>query len=193
MKTMKKLSMLIVLVLCITIGGVYATWTYIQNESVNPATQEASMALTGVTSAGNYGTYSVDVSGVAMTVDPKAGTSHTTALYITGNIVLTFTPDANAPQSIKDGAVASTYQLSQTVADWNYSGTAIVASLDTAVKDITWTKNGDGTFTCTISAATLLASITLSEIVLDTKTEYDAYDAVLKTGKIAITVADKVA
>lgn len=29
---MKKLSLLVALILCVTIGGVYATWTYAGNE-----------------------------------------------------------------------------------------------------------------------------------------------------------------
>lgn len=193
MKTMKKLSLLIALALCITIGGVYATWTYIQNENVLSVTQAGVINLTEATSAGNYGTYKVDVTKAAMMVDPKDGTSHITSLVVGGDITLTFIPNVNAPQDIKNNAVASTYQLSMTNATWTPEGqsaTNIIAQLDTELHTITWVSDGNGGFTYTIPAATLLSYINLTEFTLDTMELYTSYQTALANVRISITVAD---
>ena len=95
---MKKLSLLIAMILCVTIGGVYATWTYTQNTDVADEAVNVNMNLTDVAYSGSYGTYKVDTTGLSLTIDPKTGTTHTTALYATGSIVITFTPNSVAQQ-----------------------------------------------------------------------------------------------
>ena len=189
---MRKLSLLIALCMLLTIGGVYATWTYTQNTDVADEAVNMNMNLTEVAYAGSYGTYKVDTSGLTMTIDPKQGTTHTTALYITGQIVITFTPNSVAPVEVKEGGVASTYQFTLANENWTYNGQKIVTLNHTEKHDIVWQKQQDGTFTYTISASDLSKHITLTEIVLDTKVAYDAYNAVLGTGSIIIAVSDGV-
>ena len=45
---MKKISVLIMLILCVTIGGVYATWTYTQATDVADEAVNMNMNLTDV-------------------------------------------------------------------------------------------------------------------------------------------------
>lgn len=187
---MKKISLLIVLILCVTIGGVYATWTYTQNTDVADEAVNMSMNLGSPAYSGSYGTYTVDTSSLKLTIDPKADTTHTTALYITGEIVITFTPNSVAPQDVKDNGVASTFALSLSNPNWEYEGTKIVTLNHTGTHNITWTKQSDGTFTYTIDADALADHITLAEIILDTKAKYDAYNTVLGNGQIVINVSD---
>ena len=99
---MKKLGLLIAMILCVTIGGVYASWTYTQSTDVADETVNMAMNLTDVKYSGSYGTYTVDASKVSMTIDPKPGTQHITALTITGDLVITFTPNSVAPNEIKE-------------------------------------------------------------------------------------------
>ena len=187
---MKKLSLLIALCMLLTIGGVYATWTYTQNTDVADEAVNMNMNLTDVAYSGSYGTYKVDTSSLKLAIDPKAGTTHTTALYIEGNIVITFTPNSVAPVEIKENGLDTTYTLSLSNPNWQYNSQNIVTLNHAEAHDIEWVKQADGTFTYTISAADLAGHISLAEIVLDTKTAYDAYNAVLGKGAIVISVSD---
>ena len=186
---MKRLSILIALVLCVTIGGVYATWVYSQSDDVADITGAKAITMTEATFTGTYGTYHVETSGLSLTVDPKEGTTHTTALKISGNLVVTFTPNTYAPVEVKENGVPSTFAFSLSNADWKYDGTNLI-TVDTALHNITWTPDGNGAFTYTISAAQLGNYITLTEYTLDTKVEYDAYDAALTNGQIIISISD---
>ena len=58
------------------------------------------------------------------------------------------------------------------------------------VHDIEWQPSDDGKFTFTISAEDMKDHVSLTEFELDTKAKYDAYNAVLGTGSIVITVSD---
>lgn len=189
---MKKLSLLIALCTLLTIGGVYATWTYTQNTDVADEAVNMNMNLTDVAYSGSYGTYKVDVTGLNLSIDPKAGTTHTTALYATGNIIVTFTPNSVAPADVKENGVETTYSFSLANPNWKYEGQDVVTVNHTEKHDVVWQDNGDGTFSFTISADEFMEHVALTEFELDTKVKYDAYNAVLGTGSIVITVSDGV-
>lgn len=186
---MKKISLLIALVLCLTISGVYATWVYSQSDDVADITGAKAITMTEATFTGTYGTYSVDSSNLTMVVDPKEGTAHTTSLVIEGDLVIRFTPNTYAPAEVKTNGVASTFAFSLSNAAWNYDNTPIM-TVDTAKHDITWVAANDGTFTYTISAQNLANYVTLTEFTLDTKVDYDAYDRVLTNGQLVVTISD---
>ncbi|MBE6781827.1 MAG: hypothetical protein E7540_03805 [Ruminococcaceae bacterium] len=189
---MKKLSLLIALCMLLTIGGVYATWTYTQNTDVADEAVNMNMNLTDVAYSGSYGTYKVDVTGLSLAIDPKAGTTHTTALYATGNIIVTFTPNSVAPADVKENGVKTTYAFSLANPNWKYEDKDIVTINHTEKHDVVWQDNGDGTFSFTISADEFMEHVALTEFELDTKVKYDDYNAVLGTGSIVITVSDGV-
>lgn len=189
---MKKLSLLVAMILCITIGGVYATWTYTQNTDVADEAININMNLTDVVYSGSYGTYKVDTTGLNLAIDPKAETTHITALYATGNIVITFTPNSVAPSDVKENAVKSTYTFTLANPNWKYDGKDVVTVNHTEKHDIVWVDNEDGTFSYTISASDFMKHVSLTEFELDTKVKYDAYNAILGTGSIVITVSDGV-
>ena len=189
---MRKLSLLIALCTLLTVGGVYATWTYTQATDVADESVNMILNLSDVTYIGTYGTYKVDTSGVSMVIDPKVGTTHTTALYITGDLVITFTPNTYAPEEVKNFGVESTLTISLTNADWKYGETPIVTLAHTDPHEITWTPAGDGSFTYTITAETLAECILLNEVTLDTKSDYDAYNTALGQGQIKFAVSDGV-
>lgn len=186
----KRLSLLIALVLCFTIGGVYATLVYTQSDDVADITKSGTVNLTDATFEGTYGTYAVDVQGAKMEVDPKEGTTHTTSLVITGNIVITFTPNVNAPVTVKETAVPSTFALALSNPNWKYND-QVILTVDTSMHDIVWGEpDSQGIFTYTIEASVLSGYITLTEFDLDTKAKYDAYAQALATGAIEIIVSD---
>jgi len=177
------------LALCITIGGVYATWVYSQSDDVADITGATAVTMTEATFTGTYGTYNVDTNGLTMVVDPKEGTTHTTALKIDGDLVIKFTPNTYAPADVKTGGVPSTFAFSLSNANWQYDGQNIM-TVATEKHNIVWTPDGAGAFTYTIPAADLANYISLTEFTLDTKAEYDAYDLVLTNGQIVVSVSD---
>lgn len=186
---MKKISLLIALVLCLTISGVYATWVYSQSDDVADITGAKAITMTEATFTGTYGTYSVDTSKLSMQVDPKDGTAHVTSLVIAGDLTITFTPNTYAPDDVKNNGVASTFAFSLSNSAWNYDNQSIM-TVDTNKHNISWVKGNNGIFTYTISAEAIADYLTLTEFSLDTKADYDAYDKVLTNGQVVITVSD---
>ena len=186
---MKKFSFLILFALMISIGGVYATWVYSQSDDVADITNARAITMTEATFEGTYGTYSTDATALSLKVDPKEGTSHTTSLKIEGYIVIKFTPSTYAPEAVKTNGVSTTYQFNTSNSNWKYNGEDVI-TVDNTVKTVNWTKVEDGTFSYTVTADELAGILTLTEFTLDTKADYDAYDAVLTTGQITLTISD---
>lgn len=190
---MKKLGLLIGLAICVTVGGVYATWTYTQNTDVADETVNMTMNLTDVAYSGSYGTYKVDISTLTLKIDPKPGTTHTTSLVAEGAIVLKFTPNSVAPEEIKENGVESTFKFGLSNPSWKYEGQDIVTLKHTEAETFTWgTPGEDGVFSYTIAASEIGNHIELTEFVLDTKAKYDAYNTALGQGQITITLSDGV-
>ncbi|MBR2614531.1 MAG: hypothetical protein IKC71_02910 [Clostridia bacterium] len=192
---MKKLGILIALILCVTIGGVYATWTYTQNTDVADETINMTMNLTDVAYSGSYGTYEINTDSLKLKIDPKKDTTHTTALYIEGQIVITFTPNSVAPEEVKENGVASTFQFGLTNANWTYDdgdgAKKLITLAHDEAEDIVWGEpDENGVFTYIITAEALAEHINLAEFNLDTKVKYDEFNTVLGNGQITITVSD---
>ena len=206
---MKKLSLLIALCMLLTIGGVYATWSYVGSTDIIDAYAESKVTITDAIIEGTYGIYKID-SNLVLTVD-QANDNHEAELVFGSNndqpvyLTVTFTPSVNAPKAIKENAVESELYFGVTTpmqykmdADGNYSesGTPVDifkfknsgnGELD---NEFTWTKNDDGTFTYTLDAEALKKEISLSQtFVLDVRAEHDAFRTALK-GNIVARVTD---
>lgn len=192
---MKKLSALIALMLCVTIGGVYAAWTYAGTNDIADSFAEVKVTIEDAELTGANGTYKIE-SNLVLTVD-QANDAHEAELEFTANngspifLKVTFTPSANAPQSVKDSGVLSELYYGTTVpmqyrmdSDGNFSKTGTHTNIFTFSNvangsldnTFTWTKEADGTFTYTLDEADLKDAIKLSQIfVLDTKQEHDVF------------------
>ena len=188
---MKKFTALIALMLCVTIGGVYATWTYAGTDDIADAFAEAKVTITDVELTGANGTYKVE-SNLVLTIEPavafdeNAETTHKAVLVFGANnnediyLRVTFTPATNAPEAIKENGVPSELYFTTTVpmeykmdAQGNYdeNGTPINIFTFSNVSDgyfdenIVWTKNtvdGKNIFTKTYYESDLKSMITLN-------------------------------
>ncbi len=193
---MKKLSLLIALCMLLTIGGVYATWTYTQTTDVADESVGAAMNLTGVAYAGSYGTYSINKDTLALTIDPKPGTTHITSLQVAGEIVVTFTPSLVAPAEIKENGVPTTFSFELSNDNWTFDDghgegeKNIIALEHTGEHDVVWVAQDDGSFTFTLTYEEIAEHLALTEFELDTKTLYDAYTVALRGGQIVFSVTD---
>lgn len=206
---MKRLSILIALMLCVTIGGVYATWTYAGTNDIADAFAEAKITIADAELTGANGTYSI-TSNLVLTVD-QANDDHEAELVFSANnseaiyLKVTFTPAANAPQAIKDNAVPSELYFGTTApmqykidAEGNYSETGtptdILKFKNVADGDldenVVWTQQSDGTFTYTLDENALKEQIQLNRVfVLDIKSEHDAFREAL-TGNVVARITD---
>ena len=208
---MKKLSVLMALMLVLTVGGVYATWSYAGTNDIADARAEAKVTIADVELKGSNGTYTV-TSNLVLSVD-QANEDHEAMLVFASNdgqpiyLKVTFTPAANASQTIKNNGIDSALHFGVTTpmqykmdGDGNYSATGTATDIftltptddhsGTFTKNISWTPESNGTFTYTMNEDALKNAIKLSQtFVLDTKTEYDAFSAAL-AGNIIAHVTD---
>ena len=108
---MKKLSVLLALLLCITIGGVYATWSYAGTDDIADAFAEAKVTITDAELTGANGTYKIE-SNLTLSVD-QANDEHEAKLVYGSNnsdepyIKITFTAADYASPEIKANGVRS--------------------------------------------------------------------------------------
>lgn len=191
---MKKLSVLIALFMCVTIGGVYATWTY-GGTDIADVFAEAKVTIADAEISGANGIYKIE-SNLVLVVE-QANEEHEAKLVFQANdsneiyLKVTFTPSSNAPAYVKADAVPSELYFSTTIPmqyrideDGNFDKTAepvdIFKFSNTAngILDNTfeWTKQDNGTFIYAMNKADLEAAIQLNKtFVLDTKAEYDIF------------------
>ena len=206
---MKRLSILIALMVCITIGGVYATWSYALTNDIADGFAEAKVTIADAEFVGSNGVYKIE-SNLVLTVD-QANENHEAELVFAANdsnpihLTVTFTPASNAPQSVKENAVPSELYFGTTTtmqykmdASGNYSDTGTPTDIFKLLnvsngnfeENVTWTKQANGTFTYTLDETALKNQIQLTQtFVLDLKSEHDAFREAL-TGNIVARVTD---
>ncbi|MBE5754929.1 MAG: hypothetical protein E7340_06345 [Clostridiales bacterium] len=181
--------------MCLTIGGVYATWQYAGTNDIADAFAETKVTIADAELTGANGTYKVE-SNLVLTVD-QANTDHEAKLVFASNndsaifLKVTFTPAETAPKEIKENGVLSELYFDTTVpmqyrvgADGSFSKNAAPVDIFTFSntangsldKPFTWTKEANGTFTYTLNQTDLEGMISLSQtFVLDTKHEHDVF------------------
>jgi hypothetical protein len=197
---MVRLGLIALLLVCITITGVYAVWTYAGTNDIADAYAEAKVTIADVELTGANGTYKIE-SNLVLTVD-QANDNHEAKLVFGANdgqaiyLRVTFTPAANAPQTIKENGVPSELYFGTTT-EMKYDGVDIFTFSnkgDGVLNNIFhWTKQTEGenvSFVYELDQADLEGMISLSQtFVLDTKAEHDAFRVAL-TGNIVARVTD---
>lgn len=206
---MKKLSAIIALAVCLTIGGVYAAWHYAGTDDIADVFAEAKVTITDATLDGANGVYTI-TSNLVLEVE-QANDAHEAELVFKSNnsedifLKVTFKPASFAPDDIKESAVPSELYWGTTVpmqykvdGEGNYSATGTPVDIftfsnvsnDHLDENITWTPESDGSFSYTLDVDDLKGMISLSRtFVLDTKAEHDAFRAALG-GNIVARVTD---
>ena len=208
---MARLGIIALLLVCITITGVYAVWTYAGTNDIADAFAEAKVTIADVELTGANGTYKIE-SNLVLTIDQNPDNDNHESILVFGSnndqpiyLKVTFTPAANAPQTIKENAVPSELYFTTTTtmnytmdADGNYAAGGTPVPIFTFANPgnghldntFTWTAEDDGTFTYTLDETALRGMISLSQtFVLDTKAEHDAFRVAL-TGNIVARVTD---
>lgn len=77
----KKLSALIAAALCVTVGGVYATWQYAE-DGAKEATADLAIGISSIGASTTKGSISLDKTGITASIDHDLrGTAESAALY----------------------------------------------------------------------------------------------------------------
>ena len=192
---MKKLSLLIALILCVTVGGVYANWVYSGSTDVLDQTKVKSINLTDITEQGEYGTYTLNADSLLIKID-QANENYEAKLVVEGSVTVTFKPGANVSPSVKENGVPTTLTINSDDA-WTYNGqTFLSINTQKNVINIDWgTADATGTFTVIIDGATIAEALNFdgTKVVLDSKIKYnDFLNNALKNKDISLVLSDGV-
>lgn len=185
------------LLVCLTVSGVYAAWTYAGTDDIADVYAETKITIADVTLQGANGTYKIE-SNLVLLVD-QANEDHEAELVFNSNnneavyLKVTFTPADNASEQIKDYAL-NTEVYFGTTTTMQYDGRDILTFSNPGNGEldnlITWTKENNGTFTYTMDETALKAAISLNgTFKLDTKAKHDAFRIAL-TGNVVVRVTD---
>ena len=185
MKSIKRISVLIVLALIVTIGGVYATWNYAQGDTAS--TFEGLDSVTVITDKvvdAAAGSIAIDVSNLLIKID-DANNDHIAELYKEGYIEITFTPNNGADASVVANGIPLQYQISCTGTDFVYNGEHIF----TYTSDPVVINDGEAVLSIQIPASELDINLN-GEIKLPTAADYDAFKLALASGSLIVTVGE---
>ena len=192
---MKRLSILIALILCVTIGGVYATWLY-PSDSTNEITQPVTNVMAEVEPTGAYGTFSTVTNTLKLVVDQKSTTEFVTDLKYEGKLVIKFFPHDNI--SSAQLTAVKTAKVTVSVSDLElaiYNGEAIwalAADPTFNLNENNWVTESDGTLTYEINCSDLEDYIFLEkDFTLENIDDYNEFLAVQKHAVFRIKVTAK--
>lgn len=192
------------MILCLTVGGVYATWTFTQTTDIDNGDTEYILSLTDKSSVGNYGEYTIDVS-VEIVIDQansdETGRAdnplldHQAVLRVSDDseIVVTFTPSEAAPHVVKEASFPTYFYITLSndmkapiATNGHYDAEAaekdvfVISCLgDENPQPISWDpkENADDPYTYTFNAAAIRELIQLNgTIILDTVADYEAFE-----------------
>ena len=189
---MKKISVLITLILCVTIGGVYAAWAY-TGSTVSSVDRTVSHGLTTATTDGDVGILEVVHNDVDVSIDQTAEGNYLAKLVITGSITVKFTPNAGAPTDVVNNAISAKATLYTKNAAANaYEGSEIYVSPADSYVDLVWEKQLDGSFLATVTAAEIDTLLDLgADFVLDTHAKYQAFHGLEENVTLTVQFSQK--
>ena len=204
---MKKIRLLVVALLCLTIGGVYATWTFAEDNSIDRKGQTVTITLAGKTETSEVlGSLAIELSDdFSITIDQTAEGNHTAKLVIVGEITLRFTANTNASETIRKNGIEAQYYFAATDIKFNDDSDDIdtpvsIYNIDTtpdlikpandAGTGAKWEEESARVFKYTISNAELQNLIKINTFVIDTSTEYVSFNEVLRSGTLTLYLND---
>lgn len=201
---MRRISILILTAMLLTISGVYATWNYAQGD-VNAQDAFLLPSMTDKVIETAKGTISLDKTNAAIVIDDANNDHKAELTYAEGAAVLvTFTPSKGADPEVFASGVTLVYSLTVTP-NWTYpeSGetakqifSVITPGEKTTIAMTRSEVDGVVTFTGSIPVSDILAKLSFGEgdgFTLSNAASYDAFRTILNRGNIKITVEEYVA
>lgn len=204
---MKKLSLLIALALCVTIGGVWATWSYSEQNAVNEEALNFAVSLEGYKAGeGAKGALSTLENTLKMVVDDTGEVDYVADLVYTGRIVILFSAYNNASETVKQNGIPVEFTINSSLAYneqpiFTYPTSAVTVTMNkitpanaaTLVPGLDLTEHADHfDFVGVVDGAALeAAGFDLNNITLpDLYTYHDFQDA-LAAGTVTLAFNEK--
>lgn len=173
-----RFALLIFLVLCLTIAGAYATWSYVAGENIAELNENISVNLAEKsTTTANGGTLSATGS-VTATIDNVG--SYKAGLVLAGD---GFTVSYDATGSTTPTVTAIQMKATVTVSSIDYNEETVVTAKTTNV-----IYSDAAVSEWTITPEKIAACLEIADITLPTSASYDAFKAALDAESIVITV-----
>lgn len=126
--TMKKFTMLVALILCVTIGGVYATWTY-QGGEVQQLHQHFNVYMGAVDNDEAKGVLKTVMNALSIKLD-DADNNYVAEAVVEGYIEFVFAPKTNASDAVREHGIDLTYVLEQTNPAFVFEGANVFTITD---------------------------------------------------------------
>ena len=199
MKT-KFISLILVLAIIVTIGGVYAAWTYSETPMQAVHGHIGSFGLTSATVNISKGTVTVNAEGAHLIIDQGEG--YVAELGANGTIEVTFAASStfmesnNNPTSVQMRyRVVTTNQTptTYTCTDGESAPKALFTKFATdQYTTFTLTREGaTNNYKATIDASVLLSLLEINEFVLNKYAKYETFSAGIgQFGNIGIEVSE---
>ncbi|MBQ7095628.1 MAG: hypothetical protein IJN80_04195 [Clostridia bacterium] len=198
---MKKLSLLVALVLCITIGGVYSTWFYAESTMSTAKHSFKNVGITDVDTSAQSGRIAV-TDTMILKIDDNAG-NHKPGWDADvnasngGMLQIVFTPNSGAGDTTLKYTISvakNTYGDSNPAPIFKIGDGSSFTAHDDAEDVLT------GTFDFTAGTTQAIKEITLADIqnvlkvnddiVLTTIEDYNAYSTALSKVELVLTVEE---
>jgi hypothetical protein len=202
---MKKFTALMLVAICLVVGGVYASWTYATGNMADTVAKTVNPTIDAVTGNTPVGKLTVvdqgedeleinitdDYDGATKVDEGKPG-DYVAEVNYTGALVVKFEASENASAEIYANGLK--LKVTVTVNAITYDGKAIFAAKDLELTTENYGEytGSNGTFTWTIDAEDLKAALTFNggvELKLATLAEYNAFADELEKVQITLTVA----
>lgn len=176
---MKKLSTIIALALILTIGGVYAGWTYFQGGATG-AQSSRLLDMATVSYNGEKGSITANTESLTILVDDMSTVDSTkyqtyqAGIHGAGDIKITFTAKEGADATVTTNGIKmqATVTITGTQTPFNYNGKDY-AILDVNSNNVIQINGGVAAKTATISVADILKTLIFCGDDLSTDTVED--------------------
>ncbi len=196
-KSIRRLTVAIVMALVLTVGGVYATFVYAQNSPVAKGNNFSSNVIADADTTEKKGEITLGTNTLQLTVnggDTSSSTTknHTVSVSFTGSVTATFTPAENADDDVRENGIA--WKITITIGGTNAydDGNGSKAILTSTATDVPL-KSGAKSKTVTVDADFVKQYIQVTDFYLQTKAKYDAYKTAYEATTITITFSEYVA
>ena len=200
----RKIALVSALATLVTVGGVYATWTFAEGNT-SSANTTTTITMTGYNATTEKGTLSVMASNYKALIDDSDNNHLPELKTEAGSVVITFTPSASASEDIKANGIDVKFVISYvanaggpaTLEEWMYDGTQIFDIINDNANPVHLDKEDavkgvDGVFTWTIANENVGIALheNFDDKLIDTLDDYNALSAELTKGHFQLTVEE---
>lgn len=199
---MKKLSVLITILLIVTMGGVYATWSYAEANAVE-SHLHMSISLESATTDLKEGVIHSVTNTMSVKIDDPDN-DYAAEITVAGKMGFVFVPNAGASDDVVADGIDMQWQLGQTDPGVQYNGVNIFTITQNAPVELTSTKiteDNATSFDVNLTAyiggfyvevdATAVSDVLSINLELPTHEEYMAFKQqfAATAGKLGITIS----